>query len=78
MLHGEVSQAFSVSLLSRKILGKQPEKWQGTLRSNYGDDRKFNGYDQPALGVNWYAARAYCYWLSCLEAELFQDFNEEA
>ncbi len=37
------------------------------FRSYYDDDRKYNGADQPVVGVSWYAARAYCLWLSLLE-----------
>jgi formylglycine-generating enzyme required for sulfatase activity/energy-coupling factor transporter ATP-binding protein EcfA2 len=54
----------------RDYLGKNPKKWQDKLRSEYDDERKFNGDDQPVVGVTWYAARAYCFWLSCLEALL--------
>lgn len=43
-------------------------KWPIILRSRLDDDKKFNGDDQPVIGVCWYAARAYCFWLSCLEA----------
>ncbi|NTW69373.1 MAG: SUMF1/EgtB/PvdO family nonheme iron enzyme [Chlorobiaceae bacterium] len=35
--------------------------------SFYDEDRKFGGDDQPVVGVSWYAARAYCLWLSLLE-----------
>ncbi|MFZ4525148.1 MAG: NACHT domain-containing protein [Chlorobium sp.] len=37
------------------------------FRSNYDEDRKFDGDDQPVVGVTWYAARAYCLWLSMQE-----------
>jgi len=36
------------------------------FRSGYDDDRKFNKDDQPVVGVSWYAARAYCLWLTML------------
>ena len=36
------------------------------FRSEYDDDRKFNKDDQPVVGVGWYAARAYCLWLTML------------
>lgn len=34
--------------------------------SKYIDERSFNADDQPVSGVTWYAARAYCLWLSML------------
>ena len=37
---------------------------------SYTDTNKqFNKDDQPVAGVNWYAARAYCLWLSLLESD---------
>ena len=39
------------------------------FRSKFDEDRKFGGYDQPVVGVSWYAARAYCLWLSLLGCE---------
>jgi len=39
------------------------------FRSEYDDDRKFNKDDQPVVGVSWYAARAYCLWLSMLDPD---------
>jgi len=38
------------------------------FRSYFDDDRKFNGDEQPVIGISWYAARAYCLWLSLLES----------
>lgn len=35
--------------------------------SSYNDDRKFDGDDQPVVAITWYAAKAYCLWLSMLE-----------
>jgi formylglycine-generating enzyme required for sulfatase activity len=37
--------------------------------SKYGDDKRFTKDDQPVVGVTWYAAKAYCLWLSLLESE---------
>ena len=37
------------------------------FRSENDEDRKFDGDNQPVVGVTWYAARAYCLWLSMLE-----------
>jgi len=39
------------------------------FRSTYDENRKFDGDDQPVVGVTWYAARAYALWLSLLEGE---------
>ncbi len=39
------------------------------FRSRFDEDRKFDGEDQPVVGVTWYAARAYALWLSMLEGE---------
>jgi formylglycine-generating enzyme required for sulfatase activity len=41
--------------------------WPDKLKSTYDDDRKFNGEDQPVVGVSWYAARAYCFYLSLFD-----------
>jgi formylglycine-generating enzyme required for sulfatase activity/predicted MPP superfamily phosphohydrolase len=38
-------------------------------KSDYDEHRNFDGDDQPVVGVTWYAARAYCLWLSLLEGE---------
>ncbi len=37
------------------------------FRSENDEDRKFGGDNQPVVGVTWYAARAYCLWLSMIE-----------
>jgi formylglycine-generating enzyme required for sulfatase activity len=37
------------------------------FRSEYDEDRKFGGEDQPVVGITWYAAQAYCLWLSLFE-----------
>ena len=42
----------------------------GPFRSRYDEDRKYDGEDQPIVGVTWYAARAYALWLSLLEGEM--------
>ncbi|NIM13489.1 MAG: SUMF1/EgtB/PvdO family nonheme iron enzyme [Candidatus Aminicenantes bacterium] len=51
-------------------LGKDGKQWPGKLRSHDDDNKNFNGDDQPVVSVTWYAARAYCFWLSCLEAAI--------
>ena len=38
------------------------------FRSTLDAKPKFNGDDQPVVGITWYAARAYCLWLSLLES----------
>ena len=39
------------------------------FRSEQDEDRKFDGDDQPVVGVTWYAAQAYSLWLSLLEGK---------
>ena len=39
------------------------------FRSKYDSDDSFYGDDQPVVGVSWYAARAYCLWLSLVESK---------
>ncbi len=50
-----------------KYLKKDENEWAAQLRSALDDDRRFNQDDQPVVGVTWYAARLYCFWLSLLE-----------
>lgn len=50
----------------KEYLGKG--ELENILSSRFDDDKKFNHDDQPVVGVSWYAARAYCLWLSCLQA----------
>ena len=37
------------------------------FRSENDEDRKFGGENQPVVGITWYAAQAYCLWLSMME-----------
>jgi formylglycine-generating enzyme required for sulfatase activity len=42
--------------------------WKGRKdQPAYWTDRKFNGPDQPVVGVSWYEAAAFCNWLSAKE-----------
>jgi formylglycine-generating enzyme required for sulfatase activity len=52
-----------------EYLGTNYEEWQHRLRSRYDDDKRFNGEDQPVVGISWYAARSYCFWLSLLHRQ---------
>jgi formylglycine-generating enzyme required for sulfatase activity len=36
------------------------------FRSENDEDRKFGGENQPVVGITWYAAQAYCLWLSMM------------
>ena len=56
-----------------EYMGKDPGEWRNKFRSRSDDDKKFNGDDQPVSYISWYAARAYCFWLSCLDAALTGD-----
>jgi len=40
--------------------------WADLMRSRYDDEARFNHDEQPVVGVSWYAATAYCLWLSML------------
>ena len=51
----------------QKYLGKNPELSK-QFRSEFANNPRFNGVDQPVVGVNWYAARTYCLWLSLMES----------
>jgi len=39
------------------------------FQSKYDDDKRFDGDEQPVVGITWYAARAYCLWLSLMESD---------
>jgi formylglycine-generating enzyme required for sulfatase activity len=47
---------------------KGEKSWAKLFSSFYDDDKRFNKEDQPVMGVTWYAAKAYCLWLSLLES----------
>ena len=59
-----------------KYLGTDPGKWADTLRSNYDDDKRFNGDEQPVVGITWFAAKAYCQWLSGMQKEKGKEQKE--
>jgi formylglycine-generating enzyme required for sulfatase activity len=59
---------------AKKIKGfsdymNEEKKWVTRFRSNYDNDKRFNKDDQPVVGVSWYAAKAWCLWLSMLESD---------
>ncbi len=47
---------------------EEKNKWYESFRSVYDEDERFGGDDQPVVGVSWYAAKAYCVWISMLES----------
>ncbi|MEK7728839.1 MAG: formylglycine-generating enzyme family protein, partial [candidate division KSB1 bacterium] len=51
----------------KKYLSKNPKDWAGLMRSENDDDKRFNGEDQPVVGVTWFAAMAYAHWLNELQ-----------
>jgi formylglycine-generating enzyme required for sulfatase activity len=57
---------FQIEGLSDYV-GHSPKAWPEKLRSTYDTEKRFSGEDQPVIGVSWFAARAYCCWLSLLE-----------
>ena len=50
-------------------LNKGKNNLAALFRSRFDEDRKYDGEDKPMIGVTWYAARAYCLWLSLLEGD---------
>jgi len=48
-------------------MGSSPDGWPQKLRSEYDTEKRFDGDDQPVVGVSWFDVRAYCCWLSLLE-----------
>ncbi|NTU45867.1 MAG: SUMF1/EgtB/PvdO family nonheme iron enzyme [Chlorobiaceae bacterium] len=50
-----------------KYLGEK--SFAKLFRSDSDDDKRFNGDNQPVVDISWYAARAYCLWLSLLESK---------
>jgi formylglycine-generating enzyme required for sulfatase activity len=63
---------FAQSLLAKaqsipdfvSYLEQNPKQWADKLRSGYDNEKRFNGEDQPVVVVTWFAATAYCHWLT--------------
>ncbi|MFZ4802102.1 MAG: SUMF1/EgtB/PvdO family nonheme iron enzyme [Chlorobium sp.] len=41
--------------------------WANRFASPYINDDNYNRFNHPVVGVTWYGAKVYCYWLSCME-----------
>ncbi len=48
-------------------LSEGKDELASLFRSMRDEDRKFGGDEQPVVSITWYAAKAYCLWLSLLE-----------
>ncbi len=46
------------------FLDALPKNEQDKYRSIYAYDKRFNGNDQPVIGISWAVAVAYCEWLT--------------
>ncbi len=56
-------------------LGWDAKSWPQRLRSQEDENKRFNDEDQPVVSITWFAARVYCFWLSCLEQVQVADKN---
>ncbi len=50
------------------LFGKSSD-FAARFQSRNDDDKRFNGDEKPVVGISWYAARAYCLWLSLMESD---------
>ena len=66
--HGKLSEFASTIKNYHEFLETDARLWPDKLRSNEDANKRFNQDDQPVVSISWFAARAYCFWLSCLQA----------
>lgn len=57
-----------------EYLGNDPQQWAEKLKPH--DDKRFNSDDQPAVAVTWFAATAYCHWLTALHQNDHKSKNQ--
>ena len=65
--HGKLSEFASTIKNYHEFLETDARLWPDKLRSNEDANKRFNQDDQPVVSISWFAARAYCFWLSCLQ-----------